>query len=80
MFFKSLHLYFFQVNEQILAPIRKYVHMCKINEIGNKHIFRLVINIIISNDNFHFILQCVEIIMHYVVLSYECHSTYVFCK
>ncbi len=80
MFLKSLHLYLFEGNEQILAPIRNYVHMSKINEIGSKHIFHLVINIIISNDNFHFILQCVEIIMHYVILSYECHNTYVFCK
>ncbi len=61
---KSLHLNLFEGNEQILAPIRKYVHMSQINEIGSKHIIHLVINIIISNDNFHFILQCVEIRMY----------------
>ncbi len=54
----------FEGNQQILAPIRKYVHMSKINEIGSKHIFHLVINIIINNDNFQFILQCVKITMY----------------
>jgi len=64
MLIKSLHLHLFEVNEQILSPIQKHVHMSKINEIGNKQIFHLVINIIINNDNFHFILQCVKITMY----------------
>jgi len=57
-------LYVFEVNEQIFVPIRKYVHMSKVNEIDSKHIFHFIINIMINNDYFHFILQCVEITMN----------------
>jgi hypothetical protein len=75
-------------NEQILAPIRKYVHLSKITEISSKHISHLVLHIIISNDNFQIIVKCVEITMYWcidalcIMLFYhhECHDTHVFCN
>ncbi len=47
-----------------LAPSQKYVHVNKNIEIVNKHIFQITINIVSSNDNFHFILQCIKITMY----------------
>jgi hypothetical protein len=38
----------------IFAPSRKYVHVSKNIEIVTKNIFYLAINIVCSNDNFHF--------------------------
>jgi hypothetical protein len=85
MLIKSLHLHLFEVNEQILSSIQKHVHISKINEIGNKQIFHLVINIIINNDNFHYICnvsksQCIDALCIMLFYHHECQNTYVFCK
>lgn len=55
--------HFFKV-KGIFAQSRKYVHISKNIEIVMKNIFYLAINIVCSNDNFHFTLQSIEITMY----------------
>jgi hypothetical protein len=65
-----------------------YVHKSKNCEIVSKNIFHLVVNIVGSNDNFCYILQCIEITMYQCIMPscimlyyhHESRDTYVFYK
>jgi hypothetical protein len=68
----------------IFAQSRKYVQGSNYIEIVMKNIFYLAINIVCSNDNFHFTLQSIEITMYRcillscIMLCYHRESYYTF--
>jgi hypothetical protein len=58
-----LRYYFLKLRASCLKS-KICVHVNKNNEIVNKNIFHLAINIFVNNNNFHFTLQCIEITMY----------------